>query len=702
MRKTSNLSTMVVAILGATLSLQAAVAQVQGPIIPYLTNKMASRPASTTQFSPPSSSVLSATPASMNGGQDVPVPDILSGGSSMPRPMNPAMTGTKPLQAPATAGTSTPGAFRAPAIPAPTSAGPGTLAQQNTDAPMATQENSGGQFKVVPDLSTGTRQEGERVADASPIEPGMPAPSGNDLRGGSNSTSAMLATPQEKKPPTQTQSAAISLGPPATAAGAAMQEPTPGPLNSDGPKLRVHSQGPAEISINKSARFVVLVENLEGRRAEQVIVGINFPGFVDIGSTLPSTGSKELTDGTKEPRLVWEIPIIEPSSTERIVIDVTPREAKAFDVDVEWTFRPIKGKSTVQVTQAQLMVQMSGPSEVMYGEKAMYHVTVSNPGNGTAENVVVMLPEALGGERASLGNIPPEDQRQFQVELVARTAGTIELTTTATADNNLIESDSREILVRRATLEVRVEGPALKYAGTNAVYTISVANRGDAMAKEVIAAVALPPGVQYVSGIDGVETIDGGVRWNVGMLSPGNHRTWQMICEMGVAGDLTIEAATRGAGELAATDKIATRVEAIADLILSVNDQKGPIATGEQVSYEVSVVNRGTRAARLVEVLFHFSDGIEPIGADGHPNEMGAGQVKFQPIPQIAPGQEIKLKIVAIANKAGAHRYRAQCLCQESELHEVAEGTTRFYGETLGAPVRNAGSEAEPAPEVKR
>lgn len=692
MRKTSILSTIVVAILGATLSIQAVVAQVQGPMIPYLSSKMSGQASSAPRFTPPSSPVLAATPSGLRGNQDqeVPVPDILSGGSSMPRPMDPPQPDSKPLQTAQSMTSGTPGAFR----PSPTPA--------ESSESTATDEHSGGQFKVTPEPAPEARQEGERVAGLHQDEGEMPAASGNDLRSGGLSTSALLATPQESKPEMQTRSAAISLSAPSSAVGSGMQDPKPGPLNSDGPKLRVHSQGPAEISINKSARFVVLVENLEGRRAEQVIVGINFPTFVDIGNTMPSTGSKELTDGTKEPRLVWEIPIIEPSSTERIVIDVTPREAKAFDVDVEWTFRPIKGKSTVQVTQAQLMVQMSGPSEVMYGEKAMYHVTVSNPGNGTAENVVVMLPEALGGERATLGNIPPEGQRQFQVELVARTAGTIELTTTATADNNIIESDSREILVRRATLEVRVEGPALKYAGTNAVYTISVANRGDAMAKEVIAAVALPPGVQYISGIDGVEAIDGGVRWNVGMLSPGNHRTWQMVCEMGVAGDLMIEAATRGAGELAATDKIATKVEAIADLVLSVADQKGPVATGEQVAYEISVVNRGTRAARLVEVLFHFSDGIEPIGADGQANEMASGQVKFQPISQIAPGQEIKLKIVAIANKPGAHRYRAQCLCQESELHEVAEGTTRFYGETLGAPVRNAETVEEPAGDVNR
>ena len=62
---------------------------------------------------------------------------------------------------------------------------------------------------------------------------------------------------------------------------------------------------------------------------------------------------------------------------------------------------------------------MTGPSEVQFGEKALYSVTVTNPGTGVAENVTVMLPEVLGGERATLGDIEPGSQKQLTVELIA-------------------------------------------------------------------------------------------------------------------------------------------------------------------------------------------------------------------------------------------------------------------------------------------
>ncbi len=454
---------------------------------------------------------------------------------------------------------------------------------------------------------------------------------------------------------------------------------------SDGPKLRVTSSGPASITIGKKARFEIQVQNLETRSANNVIVGVDLPEWVEVTAILPSTGSKELTGSLEEAMMVWQIPIVEANAMEKMVIEAIPREARPFDLDVEWTFKPIHEKTTVEVTQPQLSIQIAGPTEVQFGEKALYDVTVSNPGTGIAENVNVMLPEALGGEHAKLDNIAPQQQKKFQVELIARSAGALDLTTTVIADGDLKESDTREIIVRRAVLDVSLEGPPMKYAGSMATYQVTVSNQGDAMARDVIAAVALPPGVDFVSGIDNVEKIDGGIRWNVGMLSPGNQRTYQMNCTMAMAGEIHVDAATRGAGDLAATDSLLTRVEAVADLVLSVQDPKGPLPIGKEIQYEIKITNRGTKSARDINVVMHFSEGVEPTTADGIAYELAPGQVTFAPIAQVDPGQDVILKVMANASQPGSHRFRAQLLCEEADSHEVTEGTTRFFGEAAAS-----------------
>ena len=58
-------------------------------------------------------------------------------------------------------------------------------------------------------------------------------------------------------------------------------------------------------------------------------------------------------------------------------------------MEVEWTFIPITGKSSVAVTQPKLEMTISGPDDILYGDKAVYQVEIRNPGTGTAEEVVV-------------------------------------------------------------------------------------------------------------------------------------------------------------------------------------------------------------------------------------------------------------------------------------------------------------------------
>ena len=407
------------------------------------------------------------------------------------------------------------------------------------------------------------------------------------------------------------------------------------------------------------------------------------PEWVDIENVNLTSGGKEITDGENQARLVWSIDKISGNASQTITVTAVPRKAEAFDVGVEWTLVPRVGKAQVAVTEPKLNMSISGPAEVLYGETALYHVTVRNPGTGVAEDVVVMLPEALGGERATLGNIEAGKERVFQVELLARTAGELNLVATAAADQDLKTSAERLLTVRRANLNISLEGPGLKYAGSDAQYTVVINNTGDATATEVVTAVAFPPGVKYLSGVDSVKIIDGGMRWPVGALEPGQTRTYKINCLLNTSGDLQLEVGARGKGDLAASSACLTTVETVADLVLSVADPKGPLPTGEKIPYQIKVQNRGTKTAKGVNLVMQFSEGIEPLDATGLEHRIAEGQVLFNPITQIDPGQELTFKVTAEALKSGTHIFRAQLTCQDSDAREIAEGTTRFFGEQI-------------------
>ncbi len=449
------------------------------------------------------------------------------------------------------------------------------------------------------------------------------------------------------------------------------------------PAILVKTFGPTSVGIHKTATYKVTVTNDSNFDADLINVGINMPQWVDLQDVMVTVGQREVTDGTSQARLVWAIDRIPANTTHTITINAIPRKAEMFDLGVEWSFVPRTGLAHVTVTEPKLEMKLSGPNDVLYGEKAIYHVTVRNPGTGTAEHVSVMLPEALGGERASLGNIPAGAEKNFQVELFARTGGNLDLSATAAADGNLQASVDRKIQVRRANLEVTIQGPPMKYSGTAGQYDITVTNNGDAAAADVIAALALPPGIKYLNGLTGVKEIESGLRWPVGTLNAGDKRTFTISCQLDSAGDLQIEAGARGAGDLAASGACITHVETIADLVLSVIDPKGPLPTGEKITYQIHIKNRGTRSANDVNLVMQFSEGIEPTKADGLKHKIVPGQILFSPITQIDPGQELVLNVEAQAQKSGTHIFRAQLTCAESDSREIAEGTTRFFGEEI-------------------
>ena len=452
------------------------------------------------------------------------------------------------------------------------------------------------------------------------------------------------------------------------------------------PAIEVQTYGPESIGINKIATYKVTISNDGQKDATDLQVTVAMPVSVELQNINISSGHHEI--GTQEEsvtRLTWNLDRLPAGVTHTIALNTIPRTAEPFDLEVAWAVAPQTASSQVTVTEPKLEMKISGPSEVMFGEKANYDVTISNPGTGHAEQVSVMLPDELGGERANIGDVEAGGEKRFKVELLARTAGRLNLTATAVGEGNIKAEGSHEILVRRANLAVVVEGPPMKYAGGLGQYIVTVANDGDAPASGVTAVLAMPSGVKYLGGIKNVEDNNGGLKWQIGTLASGDRKSFKVNCQLDASGSLVFQAGARGTGDLAATHECQTQVNTIADLTLDVHDPKGPLPTGEDVDYKLIIRNRGSRSANGVDVVMQFSEGIDPIKAEGMKNDIStkAGQVVFAPIGRIEPGQEIILKVTAKANKSGTHIFRGQLTCAESDSREIDEGTTRFFGDSI-------------------
>src|SRR6185503_12670571 len=188
-------------------------------------------------------------------------------------------------------------------------------------------------------------------------------------------------------------------------------------------------------------------------------------------------------------------------------------------------------------------------------------------------------------QQIEVGSIPAGYKKELPLQVVASQPGVMELHVGASGEGGLAAETLGKITVRKAEVSVAVEGPPLKYAGTEAVYLVNVVNNGSAAADNVNLSLALPTGAKYVGGIDGAVASGGSVKWKIASLTPGGERTYEVRLQLFSAGlnRLVVQAQANASGT--ADCHAETEVQAISDLKLVVNDPSGPLPTNEQAMY---------------------------------------------------------------------------------------------------------------------
>jgi uncharacterized repeat protein (TIGR01451 family) len=238
------------------------------------------------------------------------------------------------------------------------------------------------------------------------------------------------------------------------------------------------------------------------------------------------------------------------------------------------------------------------------------------------------------------------------------------------------------VLCRKPELELDWRGPAEKYAGTEASYYFRVRNTGSATTEAVAMRVKLPQGVKLISASEGykLDPQNGEINWLLPGIAAGEAEFIQICCEVDRAGlnRFDVIAETRS-GDLRSEKAIETNVIAVADLKLTVTDPSGPVPVGETAVYEIKIRNRGTTDAQNVGVVGLFSAGIDPNAVEGAQFSVRDGRVSIHPINTLPAGQELVLKIRAVATQPGTHVFRAEVSCQDLDIKLAAEETTRFY-----------------------
>ena len=112
---------------------------------------------------------------------------------------------------------------------------------------------------------------------------------------------------------------------------------------------------------------------------------------------------------------------------------------------------------------------------------------------------------------------------------------------------------------------------------------------------------------------------------------------------------------------------------------MTIADLRDPIAVGNEVTYDVRVINNGSAADQQVVVTVTAPPEMTPVlaGSGGPKAPTIEGQtMKFAALPEIRPGETIRYQVRMRGNRAGTARVRVQLQTRGISRPISAEETT--------------------------
>jgi uncharacterized repeat protein (TIGR01451 family) len=529
------------------------------------------------------------------------------------------------------------------------------------------------------------------VAESAPYEfTPSPAPVTSSVPVASRPRAATSAVPtvpnvvrQSKPIPATSPSPAQSIG--------NVQRRTNLLLNGTQPLLVSSVAGPQRIAVGREAEYRVSLENQGDAAARDVVATIAVPSWAEVVDAVGSNGSVDRTASAAEGEsnsVRWQLYELAAGASQTLTLKLVPRSGRPLQLGVQWGHAPVSSEATVEVEEPKLQMEISGPSEVMFGKSQRYTLTLSNPGTGEAGDVVIELVPPGGDPKApvkhKVGTLAAGATKSIELELTAREAGDLRMLASAIGAGDLRTETVKTVVCRKAELEIDWRGPEKNFAGAVATYYLRVRNPGTAPAEQVTVAMDLPAGAELVDASAGNSWDAEGrvLSWKPGSLAAGEERFLQVRCRLTQAGMNQMElVAQTASGDLSDVASVPVTIEALADLSLVVTDPQGVIPVGDGAVYEIKVTNRGQIAATGVNVIAMFSAGIEPVQVEGGQHEIRDGRVAFRTIDSLPAGAETVLRIHAKATSAGTHVFRAEVVCDDLETKLASEETTRFFVE---------------------
>ncbi len=445
----------------------------------------------------------------------------------------------------------------------------------------------------------------------------------------------------------------------------------------------IKNRNNSDIHVGREYQCDLIVKNTGKLAAKNVVVDAYFPTTVKLTSVIP-----EPTEADQN--LSWLFDSLAPGEVHSIKINLIPSQRGDLKTSAQVRF---SGTATglFQVHEPLLAITVEGPSTVIVGDPVSQIITIANSGTGVARNVGIQVEISKGldhphGQQRmiEIGSLNSGEWSTIRLSMVAVSTGEKDIQIEAHADADISAANITKVNVTAPNLQVIVDGPAVRYLGRRAKYSVAVINNGTAATNKVRVIHKLPDGFEFVKADKGgsFDKSNRAVNWFVGALKPGESTRLYSQLTTTDFGEFVhhVSAISEQGGNT--TSQLSTRVEGTASLRLEIVDLDDPVEVGRETAYEFRVRNDGSRSAKNVGLSCELPAGIELIRAKG-PTDLVSknGRVIFKPLIELAPGKTTLYHVYIRGVAEGNQRIRARLTSESFQEPLVFEEMTKFYAD---------------------
>jgi uncharacterized repeat protein (TIGR01451 family) len=456
------------------------------------------------------------------------------------------------------------------------------------------------------------------------------------------------------------------------------------PSGRQEPSVSIEWVGTGVAKVGQATDFTLMVRNTCNMPVQQVTVRVRIPAGLSVQNTEPRATNESGI-------LVWDLGTMT-SKQERALVMKLQADVKGDVTPQAWVTFTGSTMMRIRVREPKLTMKATCPDKVLVGDPAAFTLTVSNPGDGSADQVKIqaILSEGLEHARGNkidfdIGNLAAGESRNVTLLCATRVGGLQKCEGVAIAEGGLTAKDTANLNVIMPRLDLHLVGPRLRYLDRKAIYTLKVTNPGDAAASNVTVSDVVPPGFKVLAASDGGrhDYQTRAVSWFLGEIGPGQTREVKFEVQAISPGDHRHKANAVGARGLHSESELVTRVEGLSALMVEMVDTEDPIEVGGDTAYEVRITNTGSKTETDIKLVAMVPDKMQFKNAQGPVRYREEGRmVIFEPIEKLAPRADAIFRLNVKALDPGTVLFKIQVTSTNLPEAVLKTEATRIYADS--------------------